>query len=93
MNITPKPCVHVTSLSLEVETTKNVSGFIYKSSSTEVSFSKVSRIINETSRNVSISHQGNIFKKIFRRIITYVERDFDMQVMTFKKSSVIRNRR
>jgi hypothetical protein len=93
MNITPKPCVHVTSLSLEVETTKNVSGFICKSSNTAVSFSKVSRIINEISRNVSISHQGSIFKKIFRRIITYIERDFDMRVMTFKKSSVIRNRR
>ena len=93
MNITPKQCVHVTSLSLEVETTKSVSGFIDNSSSTEVSFSKVSRIIDEISRNVSISHQGNIFKRIFRRIITYIERDFDMRVMTFKKSSVIRNRR
>lgn len=93
MNITPKPCIHVTSLSLEVETTKLVSGVVSNSSSTEVSFSKVSSIINEISRNVSISYQGSIFKKVFKRVLNYIERDFDMRVMIFKKSSIIRSRR
>jgi hypothetical protein len=93
MNITPKPCIHVTSLSLELEITKSVSGVVSKSSDTEVSFSKVSKITEQISRNVSISHQGNIFKKIFKRVINYIERDFDMRVMIFKKSSIIRNRR
>ena len=93
MNITPKPCIHVTSLSLEVETTKFVSGVVSKSSIADVSFSKVSRITDEISRNVPTSYQGNIFKKIFKRVINYIERDFDMRVMTFKKSSIIRNRR
>lgn len=93
MNITPKPCIHVTSLSLEVVPTKSCMGIISKSSSVTVSCSKVSKISNASSRNLSISYEGTIYKKIFRRIINYIERDFDMRVMTFKKSAVIRNRR
>ncbi len=93
MNITPKPCIHVTSLSTKVSPNRFGTGIVSRSVKAETNTSKTSLALGISSRNVSISYQGIILKKIFRRVINFIERDFDMKVMTFKKSAVIRNRR
>jgi len=93
MNITPKPCIHVTSLSTDIVPTKITSGMVSTISKATNKVYKKSTIIDLISRNVSASYQGSIFKRFFKRVINYIERDFNMKLMIFKKSAVIRNRR
>lgn len=93
MNITPKPCIHVTSLSTDIVPTKITSGIMPTISKTTNKVYKRTTIIDIISRNVSVSYQGSVFKRFFKRVINYIERDFNMKLMTFKKSAVIRNRR
>lgn len=93
MNITPKPCINYISLSVDIYPSKNSKGIISKTSKTTSNIYKFSKIHKILSRNVAIVYEGSIFKRIFKKVVTYIERNFDMSIMTFKKSSVIRNRR